>query len=102
MLTIKDLSSSKELDHKAMADVSGGHSGLKLFSPTSIPSFNEQIAATTALGGGGSNFNSMINGGANYADNGSQVVAPVIMNSNQSIDNDVFQAVIQAAVQSSF
>lgn len=101
MLNIKDLSVSKELDSKEMAGVTGGTT-LSLFSPISIPSFNEQIAATTALGGAASNSNAMLNGGTNYADNGSQVVAPVVMVSGQSNDNDLYQTAIQAAVQSSF
>ena len=107
MLTIKDLTASKELDRTEMAAVAGGtgeksHPGLSLFSPTSIPSFNEQIAATTALGGNSGNVNNMMNTGVNYADKGSQIVAPVFMNSNQTSSADVYQTVIQAAIQSSF
>lgn len=99
MLTIKDLTTNKDLDRKAMANVSGGM-GLDLFSGVSIPSFSEQIAATTALGGGGINSNSMMNVGTNYADNGSQVVAPVFMNSSQRTDNDITQFVLGLALQS--
>ena len=107
MLMIKDLTASKELDRAEMAAVAGGtgekrHPGLSLFSPTSIPSFNEQIAATSALGGGASNVNNMVNTGVNYAEHGSQIVAPVFMNSSQHNDNDLYQTVIQAAIQSSF
>lgn len=101
MLNIKDLSVSKELDSKEMAGVSGGTT-LELFSPTSIPSFSEQIAATNALGGAASNSNTMINAGSNFADHGSQIVAPVVMGSSQSNDNDLYQTVVQAAIQSSF
>ena len=103
MLNLKDLNTSKELSAKEMAGVKGGAAPvLSLFSPTSIPSFSDQIGATTALGGAATNTNSMINAGVNKADYGSQIVAPVIMTSSQSNDNDVYQGMIQAAIQSSF
>lgn len=107
MLTVKDLAVSKELDRDSMAAVTGGtsvvrHPGLSLFSPVSIPSFNTQIAATNAIGGGASNVNNMINGGVNYAGEGSQIVAPVVMNSHQSNDNDLEQIMAQVGIQSSF
>ena len=103
MLNLKDLNTSKELNKEEMAGVKGGTSPvLSLFSPTSIPSFSDQVAATNALGGEASNTNSMINAGVNKAGYGSQIVAPVIMTSSQSNDNDVYQGMIQAAIQSSF
>ena len=103
MLNIKDLNSTKELNKEEMGKVVGGSAPtLSLFSPTSIPSFSDQIAATNALGGAATNTNSMINAGVNKADYGSQIVAPVIMTSSQSNDNDAYQGLIQAALQSSF
>ena len=103
MLKLNDLTATKELNEKEMANVRGGTSPiLSLFSPTSIPSFSDQTGATNAVGGDASNTNSMINSGVNSAGKGSQIVAPVIMTSHQSNDNDVWQAAIQAAIQSSF
>ena len=103
MLNIKDMHESKELSNEEMTKVTGGSApALSLFSPTSIPSFSEQIAATNALGGAATNMNTMANAGVNTAGFGSQVVAPVIMTSSQSNDNDLYQGMIQAAIQSSF
>ena len=103
MLNINDLNSSKELSEKEMANVRGGAAPtLSLFSPTSIPSFSDQIAATNALGGAATNTNSMINAGVNHAGAGSQIVAPVIMTSSQSNDNDIYQLAAQLGIQSSF
>ena len=103
MLNINDLNTSKELNEKEMANVRGGAAPtLSLFSPTSIPSFSDQIAATNALGGAAGNTNTMANLGVNEAGKGSQIVAPVFMSSDQSNDNDVVQGFIQAAIQSSF
>ena len=72
-----------------------------LFSPTSIPSFSSEIAATTAVGGAATNTNSMINAGVNTAESGSQIVAPVFMGSTQSNDNDIYQLAAQLGIQSS-
>lgn len=103
MVKLNDLNASKEMTKEEMTKVSGGSAPvLSLFSPTSIPSFSEQIAATTALGGAATNTNAMLNGGVNTADYGSQVVAPVFMGSSQSNDNDVAQLAAQIGIQSSF
>ena len=103
MLNINDIATSKEMNKKEMAGVKGGATpGLSLFSPTSIPSFSDQIAATNALGGAATNNSALFNAGVNTATDGSQIVAPVFQSSNQSNDNDVIQGFIQAAVQSSF
>ncbi len=102
MLKLNDLNVSKELNEKEMAGVRGGSAPvLSLFSPISIPSFSEQIAATTALGGAATNTNSMVNAGVNTADSGSQIVAPVFMGSTQTNDNDVYQLAAQLGIQSS-
>ena len=103
MLNVNDLTVSKELNETEMANVRGGSAPLlSLFSPTSIPSFSDQTGATNAVGGDATNTNAMVNSGVNSAGKGSQIVAPVIMSSHQSNDNDVWQAAIQAAIQSSF
>lgn len=103
MLNINDLNTSKELNKEEMAGVKGGMTPtLSLFSPTSVPSFSEQGAATGAFGGPATNVNAMINAATNNAGQGSQIVAPVFMSSDQSNDNDVVQGLIQAAIQSSF
>ena len=96
MLTIKDLTESKELDREEMAGVAGGFS---FFSPTNEYYAAVQGAGTLATGGAAVNNNSMINGGVNAAGNGSPIVAPVIQHSAQSNDNDVVQAAIQAALK---
>ncbi len=102
-MLINDIAISKELNETEMAKVKGGATpGISLFSPTSIPSFNEQIAATTALGGAATNNSALFNAGVNTATAGSQIVAPVFQSSNQSNDNDLVQGVLQAALQSSF
>ena len=102
MLKLNDLNTSKELSKKEMSKVKGGAAPtLTLFSPTSIPSFSGQVAETNALGGPATNTNAMINGGVNTAGYGSHVVAPVIMSSTQSNDNDVYQLAAQLGIQSS-
>ena len=103
MLNIKDIEVSKEMNDKEMAGVRGGATpGLSLFSPTSIPSFSGQVAATNAIGGPATNSSSIVNGGVNTADYGSGIVAPVIQNSYQSNDNDVAQLAAQIGIQSAF
>ena len=103
MVKLNDLNASKEMTKEEMTKVTGGSApALSLFSTTSIPSFSEQIAATNALGGAATNTNAMVNGGVNTAGYGSQIVAPVFMTSSQSNDNDVYQGMIQAAIQSAF
>ena len=102
MLKLNDLNVSKELNEKEMAGVRGGSAPiLSLLSPTSIPSFSSEIAATTAVGGAATNTNSMINAGVNTAESGSQIVAPVFMGSTQSNDNDSYQLAAQLGIQSS-
>ena len=96
MLTIKDLTVSKELDRTAMAGVAGGFS---FFSPNNEYFNSAQLAETIAAGGSAVNNNSMINAGVNTAGNGSQIIAPVFQRSSQVNDNDVLQLALQAALK---